>query len=90
MGSFLRNKAGSTRQVHRSVRPVSEKTEDYLGLTGVVSFGFSFTEQSCRYLGSKIREDLHFRDAKSCATNTTGICKLVTGQAQVLPKDLGT
>lgn len=68
--------------------PVSEKTEDCLGL--VVSFGFSFIEQFCRYLRSKIREDLHFRDAKSCATNTTEICKLVTGQAQVPPRDLGT
>lgn len=88
MGSFLRNKAGSTRWMPRSVRPVSEKTEDYLGL--VVSFEFSYTEQSHRYLGIKIQEGLHFRDAKSCATNTTGICKLVTWQAQVPPRDLGT
>lgn len=88
MGCFLRNKAGSTRQVRRTVRPVSEKTEDYLEL--VVSFGFSFIQQSCRYLGSKVREDLHFKDAEPCATNTTGICKLVTGQAQVPPRDLST
>lgn len=50
--SLLTNKAGSTRQVHRSVRPVSEKTEDYLGL--FVSFGFTYLEQSHRYLGIKI------------------------------------
>lgn len=38
--------------------PVSEKTEDYL--EPFVSFRFSFTEQSYKYLRSKIREDLHF------------------------------
>jgi len=40
MRYFLRRKAGSSRQVHSSIKPVSEQTENFLGLDLTVGLGF--------------------------------------------------
>lgn len=47
------------------------------------------TQLHWRALQSKLMNNLHFRDAWSGVRNSTRVCKLVTGQAQDPPQDLG-